>query len=148
MQIFERLKGEVQLTDVGEKIIDIATSACAVATEIRELAAASRGPLAGTLSLGVIPTIGRYLLPRFSGQLAAFFPRITPSFVEEVTEKLLECLTSDEVDMAVIASTPDSRSFKSLPICRDRFYAALPDGHFLCGCQEIGLSDIESETLL
>ena len=63
VKLFERSASEVSVTTLGEEIVRQAQSVLEQAAEIKEIAKRGKDPLAGTLRLGVIYTIGPYLLP-------------------------------------------------------------------------------------
>ena len=63
VKIFERGAGEVTVTPLGEEIVRQAQSVLEQANGVREIAKRGKNPLSGPLKLGVIPTIGPYLLP-------------------------------------------------------------------------------------
>jgi DNA-binding MarR family transcriptional regulator len=63
VKLFERSAGEVSVTPLGEEIVRQAQSVLEQAAAIKEIAKRGKDPLAGPLKLGVIYTIGPYLLP-------------------------------------------------------------------------------------
>src|SRR5688572_10575956 len=77
IQIFERDRRHVRLSSAGGAIIDQARRVLATQHELEELAGHLKDPFRGTLRLGVIPTVGPYLLPEVVPSIARQFPHLT-----------------------------------------------------------------------
>ncbi|MEN9775550.1 MAG: hypothetical protein RL322_2620, partial [Pseudomonadota bacterium] len=92
VQIFERSSTEVAVTPVGEQIVEQAHRVLEQAGTIREIAKQGKDPLAGPLKVGVIYTIGPYLLPGLVRQMIADTPQMPMLLQENFTVKLLESL--------------------------------------------------------
>lgn len=92
VKIFERSSNEVTITALGEDIVRQAQSVLDQAAEIKEIAKRGKDPLAGVLTLGVIYTIGPYLLPDLVRQSIARTPQMPLMLQENFTVKLLEML--------------------------------------------------------
>jgi len=116
VQLFERGSSEVSVTPTGVQIVEQAQRVLEQTNTIREIASQGRDPLAGPLRLGVIYTIGPYLLPKLVPLLrerAATMPLIIE---ENFTERLLEKLKNSELDVAVLALPFASGAVGSLQI--------------------------------
>ena len=111
--LFERGPSEVTVTPGGAGIVEQAQRVLEEASRIRELAAAGRDPLAGTLRLGAIYTIGPYLLPKLIPILRKNAPAMQLLIQENFTHRLAEALKSGEVDTILIA----------LPLPRSALYS-------------------------
>jgi len=112
VKLFERSAGEVTVTPLGEQIVQQAQSVLDQAASIKEIAKRGKDPLAGPLNLGVIYTIGPYLLPDLVRQVIARTPQMPLVLQENFTVKLLEMLRAGEIDCAIMAEpfpTPASR---------------------------------------
>lgn len=105
--LIERGSRGIALTPAGEDLATRARAILAAVGDIADLARAARGPLAGRLALGVIPTIAPYLLPRLIPLLAARFPALDLRPREAVTRNLVEGLLDGRLDL-VIAALPVS----------------------------------------
>jgi LysR family hydrogen peroxide-inducible transcriptional activator len=103
--IFERHKHDVTVTPVGKKIIEQAQLVLEQARTIKLLADEGKNPLKGNLRLGIIYTIGPYLLPRLIPLLHRAAPELTLIIDEDFTANLADKLKQGDVDM-VIVSTP------------------------------------------
>ena len=101
--LVERGARQVQLTSVGEAFLTKARQILLGVEELENLVRASRGPLAGRLRLGVIPTIAPYLLPEIIAALGDRFPELELDLRESVTRSLIEDLLEARLDMAIVA---------------------------------------------
>src|SRR5512139_945693 len=89
VKLVERSKRRVMLTPLGEAIVTRARVVLREAEDIADLASASKDPLSGALRLGVIPTIGPYLLPRVLPPLRQTYPNLRLYLREDLTARLL-----------------------------------------------------------
>ena len=103
VKIFERSAGEVSVTPLGEAIVRQAQSVLEQAAEIKEIAKRGKDPLSGALTLGVIYTIGPYLLPELVRNSIKMTPQMPLMLQENFTVKLLEMLRTGEIDCAIVA---------------------------------------------
>ena len=115
---------------------------------VAETAAAARDPLSGPLRLGVIPTIGPFLLPRLMPALRAAFPRLRLWLREDQTEKLVAQLEAGRLDLLLLALPCACGDAETLPIAADPFLAALPAGHRLAARDRVPVGALAAERLL
>ena len=109
VKLFERSAGDVSVTPLGEEIVRQAQSVLEQAAAIKEIAKRGKDPLAGALTLGVIYTIGPYLLPELVRHAIARTPQMPLMLQENFTVKLLEMLRTGEIDCAIMAEPfPDT----------------------------------------
>lgn len=106
--IFDRSKSPVVPTEIGEKIIEQAQEMLKQAKHIEDLASLTEDELHGTFRIGIIPTVAPYLLPLFLRNFREKYPNVRLVFEEVVTEKVLDLLDQDYLDIGVIA-TPAER---------------------------------------
>lgn len=102
-QIFERDNRKVLVTPLGRQVLDRARSIELQMKDLDKLAESQRQPLSTPLSLGVIPTIGPYLLPRVLPALQHQYPDLKLNIVEDQTAHVLELLRRGALDVAIIA---------------------------------------------
>ena len=109
VKLFERSAGEVAVTPLGEQIVRQAQSVLEQAAEIKEIAQRGKDPLGGPLRLGVIYTVGPYLLPDLVRQIIERTPQMPLMLQENFTVRLLEMLRTGEIDCAILAEPfPDT----------------------------------------
>eukprot|EP01041_Mallomonas_annulata_P034560 gene34560-57354_t len=92
LKIFERNASEISVTPLGEEIVRQAQTVLEQAAAIKEIAKRGKDPLAGPLKLGVIYTIGPYLLPDLVRHVIDRTPQMPLMLQENFTVKLLEQL--------------------------------------------------------
>ncbi|MDQ0017351.1 LysR family hydrogen peroxide-inducible transcriptional activator [Variovorax boronicumulans] len=148
VKLFERSAGEVTVTPLGEQIVQQAQSVLDQAASIKEIAKRGKDPLAGPLNLGVIYTIGPYLLPDLVRQVIARTPQMPLVLQENFTVKLLEMLRAGEIDCAIMAEPFPDTGLAMAPLYDEPFMAALPVNHKFAGRESITSEELQSETML
>lgn len=146
--LVERTKRKVMLTPLGEEVVARARVVLRGAEDIADLAAASAEPLSGPLRLGVIPTIGPYLLPRALPSLREAYPHLRLYLREDLTARLLERLASGDLDAVLIALPYDSPDMESMVVGEDPFVLACPPDHALAAKAQITSMDLMDADLL
>lgn len=146
--IFERTNRSVEITPVGESILEQARQIMERADIIRQLAVAHQDPLAGPLRIGVIPTLSPYLMPLILEPLTRQFPQMKLVLSEEMTDVLLQRLHRHEVDAALLATAVDEHEFDVLPLFDEPFWLAYPRDHPFYHKDSISRADLESTELL
>ncbi len=110
-QVFERDNRKVLITPLGRQVLDRARSVELQMEDIRKLADAQKEPLSTPLSVGVIPTIGPFLLPRVLPALQERYPKLQLDIVEDQTAHVLDLLRRGALDAAIIALPYDTEGF-------------------------------------
>ena len=148
VKIFERSSNEVTITALGEDIVRQAQTVLDQAAEIKEIAKRGKDPLAGMLTLGVIYTIGPYLLPDLVRQSIARTPQMPLMLQENFTVKLLEMLRTGEIDCAILAEPFPDTGLAIAPLYDEPFLAAVPSTHPLAQQESISTQQLKNETML
>ncbi len=148
VKIFERGASEVTVTPLGEQIVRQAQQVIEEAAAIREIAKSGRDPVAGPLRVGVIYTIGPYLLPDLVRQAIERVPQMPLVLQENFTARLLEMLRTGELDCAILAEPFPDTGLAIAPLYDEPFQAAVPAGHLLAKRKTITAEELKQETLL
>jgi LysR family hydrogen peroxide-inducible transcriptional activator len=127
--LFERNSGEVRPTAIGMQVVAQAERVLSEAARVIEIAAAGRDPLAGPLRLGVIYTIGPWLLPALVPILKQRVPRMPLIIAEGYTEVLLEKLRNFELDALVLALPVAEPGLVAQAVYDEPFRVLLPAAH-------------------
>lgn len=135
-------------TPVGEELEARARQALSALETVAEIAVAARAPLAGTLRLGMIPTIAPFILPTLLPALREGFPRLRLSVIEDVTASLVERLGTGRLDLLLLALPCACDGLETLTLGRDPFLVVVPDGHPLARQESVALDSLQRETLL
>jgi LysR family hydrogen peroxide-inducible transcriptional activator len=147
--LFERERRPVLVTPAGEALIARARALLRAADDLLSAARAFEDPLAGSLRLGVIPTISPYLLPEVARALRRELPNLELVFVEDKTSVLVQKLERGELDAALLALEADLAELETLPIARDAFVLAVPKDHRLAKRkQAVKMSELAGESVL
>jgi len=148
VKLFERSASEVSVTLLGEEIVRQAQSVLEQAAEIKEIAKRGKDPLSGTMRLGVIYTIGPYLLPDLVRQIITDLPQMPLMLQENFTVRLLEMLRTGELDCAILAEPFPESGLAIAPLYDETFMAALPLNHPLAQEAFITPDQLKNETML
>ena len=148
VKLFERSANEVSVTPLGEEIVRQAQSVLEQAAAIKEIAKRGKDPLAGPLRLGVIYTIGPYLLPDLVRQSIARTPQMPLMLQENFTVKLLEMLRTGEIDCAIMAEPFPDTGLAIAPLYDEPFLAAVPSNHPLAEHKTVVAEELKKETML
>ena len=148
VKLFERSANEVTVTPLGEEIVRQAQSVIEQANLIRDIAKRGKDPLAGALKLGVIYTIGPYLLPDLVRQMINTTPQMPLMLQENFTVKLLEMLRNGEIDCAILAEPFPDAGLAVAELYDEPFMAAVPANHPLATKKHVSSEVLKKETML
>jgi LysR family transcriptional regulator, hydrogen peroxide-inducible genes activator len=148
VKLFERNANEVTVTPLGEEIVRQAQSVLEQAANIKEIAKRGKDPLAGALRLGVIYTIGPYLLPALVRQAIARMPQMPLMLQENFTVKLLEMLRTGEIDCAILAEPFPDTGLATADLYDEPFMVAVPSSHPLAARSSVSAEELKQETML
>jgi LysR family transcriptional regulator, hydrogen peroxide-inducible genes activator len=148
VKIFERGGNEVSMTQLGESIVQQAQTVIEQAAAIKEIAQRGKDPLAGPLRLGIIYTIGPYLLPEMVRHAIEQSPRMPLILQENFTVRLLEMLRTGELDAAIMAEPFPDTGLAIAPLYDEPFMVAVPKTHALAKRKSISATELKKETML
>jgi len=131
VRLFERDRRGVMITAAGSELIERMRRVLVDADDVRTAARQFLDPLAGTLRIGLIPTIGPYLLPAAAAELHKELPRLTLAWVEDKTKELVRRIAHGSLDGAFLALESDIGDVSYEAIKQDPFVLAMPPGHRL-----------------
>ena len=146
--LFERGPGEVSVTPVGQRVVEQAQRVLEEAAHLKAIASTGRDPLAGTLRLGAIYTIGPYLLPKLIPILRKTAPAMQLLIQENFTHRLAEMLKQGEVDVILVALPFSEPGVVTRVVYDEPFLVALPQGHPLERRKHIAADELAKESLL
>jgi LysR family hydrogen peroxide-inducible transcriptional activator len=127
--LFERDRRGVVVTSAGQELVARARRMLVDAADFVETANRYIDPLAGTLRIGVIPTIGPYLLPRVVPALRKTYPRLMIVWMEDKTDALVRNVSRGDLDAALLALEAEIGDLEHQAIGIDPFVVATPPGH-------------------
>ncbi|OKL54560.1 hypothetical protein BSZ39_03640 [Bowdeniella nasicola] len=129
--LVERTPAGLLFTEAGRQVLARARHVMSDLAEIRMLAQQAADPASATLTLGMFPTLGPYLLPRLMPHLAERLPELKVRLVEDKSEALLAQLLAGEIDAVTLAEPPAADGLAAEHLFREEFLLAAPRGHAL-----------------
>jgi LysR family hydrogen peroxide-inducible transcriptional activator len=148
VQLIERSSRRVMLTPIGEEILERAYRLLAEADAIVEAAQLNIDPALGAFRLGIIPSLGPYLLPHVIPTIRHHFPSLMLRLVESRGQDLLQQLDHGELDAAVMALPIDDDQVRWVELFEEPFVLAMPEGHPLAQHAEIKMEQLRDQPLL
>ncbi|MCC4266033.1 DNA-binding transcriptional regulator OxyR [Oceanimonas baumannii] len=146
--LMERTSRKVLFTPAGDAITAQARRVLAATKELRDIARTFTEPMSGELHIGLIPTVGPYLLPHIIPALKQHFPELHIFLYEAQTQVLLKQLADGDLDCLILAQLDGMENFGSMPLYDEPMLLALPAGHRWADREEIGLGELKGEKLL
>jgi len=124
VQLFTRESSQVEITDIGVQIVEIAKKINEDANHIKLLAKSASEPKVNKVTLGAFPTLASYVFPEYVFRLKQHFTDLKLTLLEEKTDNLVSLLASGKIDAALLA----------YPVEHDELeHAHLFDDPFFCG---------------
>jgi LysR family hydrogen peroxide-inducible transcriptional activator len=148
VQLFERAPKRVQVTAIGAEIVERARGMLDELRRIGDLARGQHEPLSGPLRLGVIPTLGPYLLPWLVPPLQKAYPRLRLVLREGLTTTLVDDLLAHRLDVALLALPVGTPGITSVPVFDEPFWVAAPANHPLAKRARLREGDLEAHRVL
>lgn len=146
--LFERTRRNVAPTAIGAPLIERARTILKEAEDMMDAALAARDPLSGPLTLGVIPTVGPFLLPQLMPAIRRAAPHLSVYLREEQTASLLDGLESGAIDAAILALPVRLDGVETEDVAIDSFRVVFPRGHRFARLDAVEPADLATEDLL
>jgi LysR family transcriptional regulator, hydrogen peroxide-inducible genes activator len=144
-RLFDRLGRSVRLTDAGRTFLPHARAVLHQTELARSEVDGGRRDAKGTVTVGVIPTIAPYYMPKRIAAFTRKFPEATMRIVEETTPALVESLRNLAVDVAILSLPLKHRDFEMTPLLTERLYAALPLDHPRAEAASLALRELRED---
>ncbi|MCG8383556.1 MAG: hydrogen peroxide-inducible genes activator [Gammaproteobacteria bacterium] len=148
LQIFERDNKKVLVTPIGQDVLKRASQIMLQVEDLQQLGASQKAPLNYPLSVGVIPTIAPYLLPKIFSVLAHTHPEAQLNIVEEQSHTLVDMVRSGEIDTAILALPYPCEGLLSLEFWQEDFYWVAVKGEPYTGQTEITSDELTHSKLM
>ena len=146
--LVERAPRRVMLTPIGRDIAERARKVIADVEQMAEIARRSQDPEAGTVRLGLFPTLAPYLLPHVLPNLRLRFPRLELLLVEEKTDAILARLRDGRLDAALLALPVHDDQLHVEFLFDEPFLLAVPQHHAMARHASLELHDLDDQHLL
>lgn len=147
-QIFERNNKQVLITPIGEQLLQRAQTIFSEIQDLITMAHSHQTPLAYPMTIGIIPTIAPYLLPKVLPALTDKYPTFEMTVVEKQTERLLDLVRYGHIDTAIIALPYVVEGLHVFEFWAEDFFAVFPKGSDLARLDHITSSQLSKTNLL
>jgi LysR family transcriptional regulator, hydrogen peroxide-inducible genes activator len=148
IQIFDRTKKPIQLTDIGQKIVNQAKNIVNEADRIQDIVEQQKGFVGGEFRLGIIPTIMPTLLPMFLSNFIKKYPKVKLIIEELNTDEIITKLNNGHLDAAIAATPLLEEKIKEIVLYFEPFVAYIPESHQHYQKQEIEVADLNLDEIL
>jgi LysR family hydrogen peroxide-inducible transcriptional activator len=146
--LVERRPGEVALTDMGREIVERSDQILAATRDLVDFARHGKRLLVGRLTLGVIPTLAPYVLPRVLPELQAQYPELQVELRETQTKVLLDELARGLLDVVMLALPVPEADVETMHLFDDPFLLAVRAGEPCSAKQRVTARDIAQQRLI
>lgn len=144
IQIFDRGKKPIQLTDVGGKIVEQAKNIVNESGRIKDIVDQQKGYIGGEFRVGIIPTIMPTLLPMFMNNFIKKYPRVNLIIEERTTEEIIKMIKNGQLDAAIAATPLSEENIKEVVLYYEPFVAYVPENNPAYNKKEFEVEDLEA----
>ncbi|WP_340617987.1 DNA-binding transcriptional regulator OxyR [Xenorhabdus entomophaga] len=148
VMLLERTSRKVLFTQQGMLLVEQAKTVLREVKVLQEMASLQGESMSGPLHIGLIPTIGPYLLPLIIPELHKLFPKLEMYLHEEQTQNLLAQLDSGKLDCAILASVKETEAFIEVPLFEEPMKLAVYEEHKWAERDQFKMSELAGEKLL
>ncbi len=148
IQIFDRTKKPIQLTEIGQKIVSQSKNIVNEADRIQDIVDQQKGFIGGEFRLGIIPTIMPTLLPMFLNNFIKKYPKVKLIIEELNTDEIINRLNNGHLDAAIAATPLQEEKIKEVVLYFEPFVAYIPEIHNSFQKQEIEIGDLNIDEIL
>ena len=146
--LFDRSRKPVRATPIGRLVIERAYRTLREFRAIGQLVREQREGAAGELRIGIIPTLGPYLLPRFLPQLLTQNPSLRITVRELPTSDIIEALRRDLLDAGIAASPLAMSGIRERPLFYEPFHGLVSSDHRLSGQPRLDVADLAADEMV
>ena len=145
--IFDRSRQPVVPTDIGGRLIEQARLVIAATRRMEEIINEDRQEVAGSLKIGIIPTLAPYLLPIFIGDYIRKYPAVKVEVEELVSEEIIRRLKRDTLDAGVFVTPYRDDKIVGRPVFYEQMLVYAHPGHELLRKRTLEVADIATPEL-
>lgn len=146
--LLERTSRKVLFTQAGLTLVDQAKAVLREVKILKEMASNQGKEMSGPLHLGIIPTLGPYLLPIILPTLKDAFPKLELYVYEMQTSQLVDHLEAGQLDCGILAFVKESESFIEVPIFNEEMLLAVSEQHEWANLPHCELARLNGKELL
>ena len=146
--IFNRKKKPIELTPIGEKIIEQAKTIVNESNRIVDIVEQQKGFIGGEFKIGIIPTITPTLLPFFLKSFLKKYPKVKLIIEELTTSEIIKKLVDGHIDAAIAATPLENEAIKEKPLYYEPFVGFVSSNHRLYNNEYITEEDLDLTDIL
>lgn len=147
-RLFDRLGRSIRITEAGRAFLPHARSILHQMETARSSVAAKTADIRGSVTVGVIPTIAPFLMPRYTTAFAKKYPDARLRIVEETTPLLIDALRDLSIDLAILALPLRHKDLQWVPLRTELLFAALPKNHPRASADSLALKNLRGESFV
>jgi LysR family hydrogen peroxide-inducible transcriptional activator len=148
IQIFNRKKKPIELTEIGKKIVEQAKLIVSESHRMTDIVDQQKGYIGGEFRLAIIPTILPTLLPMFLKTFIKKFPKVKLIIKELTTDEMISQLINGHIDAGVAATPLENPVIREKVIYYEPFVAFLPKEHPLSEKKKLKTEDLDLSNIL
>lgn len=148
VQIFDRSKKPLQLTEIGEQVVRQAQIIVNESDRMSDIVAQQKGFVGGEFKVGIIPTVSPTLLPMFLANFINKYPKVCLKIEEQTTENILKKIDNGEYDAGILATPLHKSYIVEQPLYYEPFVAYIPVNHRLEHSKTIYSEDLDINDIL
>ncbi|WP_339895977.1 hydrogen peroxide-inducible genes activator [uncultured Algibacter sp.] len=148
VQIFDRSKKPIELTNIGKKIVTQARNIVNESYRIQDIVDQQKGFIGGEFKLGIIPTVMPTLLPMFLKSFIKKHPKVKLIIEELTTEEIITRIKDGHLDAAIAATPLEDENIKERVLYFEPFVSYIPKGHRLHNNKKIDVSELDINDML
>lgn len=148
IQIFDRSKKPISITEVGKKIVAQAKNIVAEAERIKDIVDQDKGFVGGDFTIGIIPTVMPTLLPMFLQNFLNRYPKVNLIIKEQNTDELIRNIQDGHLDAGIAATPLEIEFIKERPLYYEPFVGYVPKNHRLSNVKELNTEDLAIDDVL
>src|SRR5256714_1831395 len=147
-RLFDRLSRTVVVTEAGKCLLEYARKILVEIAEARRCLDDLKRDVAGRLTIGAIPTMAPYVLPKLIGKFQTSYPKVELEILEDTTESLALRLEDGTLDIAIMSTCEQSPALEPHLLGEEALLVLLPKQHRLAKKKNISWTDLKSEKFL
>src|ERR1043165_2536148 len=146
--LFDRLPRSVVMTEAGRCLLPYARVILTALADAARAVTALEAEVAGPLSVGAIPSIALYILPKLIGQFQQAYPKVTFELFEDITPKLAQRLEDGTLDLVIASGSDEMPNLERHSLGRESLFLLVPENHRLAHRKAVKWSELADEKFL
>jgi LysR family hydrogen peroxide-inducible transcriptional activator len=147
-KLFDRLPRAVVLTEAGRRLLEYARQILTGIADARRSVEALEQDVAGRLSVGAVPSIALYVLPRLIRRFQQRYPKVTFELFEDTTDKLAQRLEDGTLEIVLASAGDEPPTLERHSLGEEPLLLLVPEKHRLAQQKKIKMTDLAGETFL